>query len=81
MPHSLTGNENMVHPTILALVIVAAGGHFDAHADELEFKCEEIKQKIAYIRSKMRSGYTRAQGEKMEAELRRLRALRKKACH
>jgi hypothetical protein len=43
-------------------------------------ECEKIKQKIRYIQSKMRAGYTRAQGEKMEAELRRLRSLRAKAC-
>ena len=48
-------------------------------ADET-LRCEEIKQKIRLIQSKMRAGYTRAEGEKMEAELRRLRALRRKAC-
>ena len=51
-----------------------------AHAHSPELKCEEIKQEIRYIQSKMRAGYTRAQGEKMEAQLRKLRALRKKAC-
>ena len=43
-------------------------------------ECEKIKQKIRHIQSRMRSGYTRAQGERMEAELRRLRAMRRKAC-
>ncbi len=43
-------------------------------------KCEETKQKIEKIQSKMRRGYTRAQGEKMEAELRSLRAIRSKRC-
>lgn len=52
----------------------------DAHPDRTKLECEEIKQKIRYIQSKMRAGYTRSQGEKMEAELRRLRALRSKAC-
>jgi hypothetical protein len=42
--------------------------------------CEETKQKIHKIRSKMRQGYTRKQGEKMEADLRRLRAVRSKQC-
>ena len=50
------------------------------HTDSPELTCEEIKQEIRYIQSKMRAGYTRAQGEKMEAKLRKLRALRKKAC-
>ena len=43
-------------------------------------ECKKIKQKIRHIRSRMRSGYTRAQGERMEAELRRLRAMRRKTC-
>ena len=43
-------------------------------------KCEETKQKIEKIQAKMRQGYTRAQGEKMEAELRSLRAIRSKRC-
>ena len=50
------------------------------HPDNPPLKCEEIKQEIRFIQSKMRAGYTRAQGEKMEAKLRKLRALRKKAC-
>ncbi len=53
-----------------------------AMADERdrELRCEEIKQEIREIHSKMRAGYTRAQGEKLEARLRKLRALRAKAC-
>lgn len=47
---------------------------------DLQLRCEEIRQRIDYLHAKMRSGYTRAQGEKMEAELRKLRALRRKAC-
>ena len=45
-----------------------------------ELRCEEIRQRIDFLHAKMRAGYTRAQGEKMEAELRKLRALRRKAC-
>jgi len=43
-------------------------------------KCEETRQKIEKVQAKMRQGYTRAQGEKMEAELRSLRAIRSKRC-
>ncbi len=43
-------------------------------------KCEETRQKIEKIQARMRQGYTRAQGEKMEAELRSLRAIRSKRC-
>lgn len=45
-----------------------------------ELRCEEIRQRIDYLYARMRAGYTRAQGEKMESELRKLRALRRKAC-
>lgn len=45
-----------------------------------ELRCEEIRQRIETLYARMRSGYTRSQGEKMEAELRKLRALRRKAC-
>ena len=43
-------------------------------------KCEKTKQRIQQIQSKMRQGYTRRQGEKMEEELRKLRAIRSKQC-
>ena len=43
-------------------------------------KCEETRQKIEKIQAKMRQGYTRAQGEKMEAQLRSLRAIRSQRC-
>lgn len=43
-------------------------------------ECDKTKQKIRHIQSKMRSGYTRSQGEKMEAQLRKLREKRKKVC-
>jgi hypothetical protein len=50
-----------------------------AGADDRE-KCNVTKEKIRKIQSKMRSGYTRAQGEKMEAQLRKLRKQRKQRC-
>jgi predicted metalloprotease len=63
---------------LLTLVALPASGADDYRDRAL--RCEEVKQKIRRIQSKMRAGYTRAQGEKMEEELRRLRALRAKAC-
>ena len=45
-----------------------------------EAACAEVKGKIRTIQSKMRSGYTRAQGEKYEQRLRELRAKRYKLC-
>lgn len=60
---------------LLMLAIPVSGSDTDR-----ELKCEEIKQDIREIQSKMRAGYTRAQGEKLRARLRKLRALRSKAC-
>jgi hypothetical protein len=50
-----------------------------AGADDSQ-KCKTTKEKIRKIQSKMRSGYTRAQGEKMEEQLRKLRKQRRKFC-
>ena len=66
-------------PWIVLLVVLcvstaAAGSKQD------EAACAEVKEKIRNIQSKMRSGYTRAQGEKYEQRLRELRARRYKLC-
>ena len=45
-----------------------------------DLECEKIKQDIREVQARMRAGYTRAQGEKLRAKLRKLRALRAKAC-
>jgi hypothetical protein len=42
--------------------------------------CAEIKEKIRTIESRMRAGYTRAQGERYEERLRELRAKRRELC-
>ena len=60
-------------------VFLALPSAADSRRDR-QLECEKIKQEIREIQSKMRSGYTRAQGEKLEARLRKLRALRAKAC-
>ena len=51
-----------------------------AHEHCPKAECEETKQKIRKIQATMRQGYTRKQGEKMEAELRMLRAIQSKRC-
>ena len=66
--------------TLLILLSMSIVRASDATSMDRAFECEKIKQKIEEIRSKMRAGYTRVQGERMEEELRRLRALRAKAC-
>ena len=42
--------------------------------------CAEVKEKIRTIESRMRTGYTRAQGERYEERLRELKAKRYKLC-
>ncbi len=59
-------------------VLSSAASH--AHDVCTKAKCEETRQKIQKIQAKMRQGYTRAQGEKMEAQLRSLRAIRSQRC-
>lgn len=51
-----------------------------AHERPDKTECTAIKEKIRYIHSRMRSGYTRAQGERMEEQLRKLRLARSKKC-
>jgi len=63
---------------ITALLMLALPVH--GNDTDRDLKCEEIKQEIRIIQSKMRAGYSRAEGEKLEARLRKLRALRSKAC-
>ena len=66
----------------LVLFLIAFAFVAESHADPQKdrVKCEEVKQDIRYIQSQMRAGYTRAKGEKLRAKLRKLRAVRKKAC-
>jgi len=45
-----------------------------------EAACAEVKEKIRTIESRMRAGYTRAQGERYEERLRELKAKRYKLC-
>jgi len=61
---------------VLSLLLTSNPAH--EVADKAE--CTEIKEKIRHIHSRMRSGYTRAQGERMEAQLRKLREQRRAKC-
>ena len=64
---------------LLALLLIA-GSPADAHRFCSEAECASVKEKIRTVESRMRSGYTRAQGERYEAQLRELRAKRRKLC-
>ncbi len=63
----------------VALSLLLADGSF-AHDTSDKAECTAVKEKIRRIHSTMRSGYTRAQGEKMESRLRKLRKQRKEKC-
>ena len=65
---------------LLPLLLLATQPPVHAHDRCGKAECAEIKQKIRTIEAKMRSGYTRAQGERYESRLRELREKRRKAC-
>ena len=65
---------------IIFIAFILLAPDVPAHESCAKAECEETKQKIRQIQSKMRSGYTRKQGEKMESDLRKLRAIRVKKC-
>jgi hypothetical protein len=62
------------------LILTLCMGAADAGSRKDEAACAEVKEKIRNIESRMRSGYTRAQGERYEEKLRELRAKRYKLC-
>ena len=60
------------------LLVLAAQGHATHDRDALA--CDEVKQAIREIEARMRAGYTRAQGERYEARLRKLKLKRSMLC-
>ena len=51
-----------------------------AHEQCAKAECATVKARIRTIEAKMRSGYSRAQGERYERRLRELRAKRYRVC-
>jgi len=67
--------------TVIALIFLCLiGPAGQAHDQSGKTKCKKTKQQIRQVESKMRAGYTRVQGEKLEARLRKLRADRARIC-
>jgi predicted outer membrane protein len=64
--------------TVLALFLFAAQS--DAKPDCDALACEEVKQAIREIEARMRAGYSRSQGERYEAKLRKLKRRRSHLC-
>ena len=65
---------------MLFIFTTLACGSGEARTNCDKLACEEVKQDIRDIESRMRSGYSRAQGEKYEAKLRKLKAKRSEVC-
>jgi len=63
---------------ILAAAL-AVGAPADSRHDD-RVRCAKVKDKIRHLQSQMRAGYTRARGERLAKELRRLRKERRKVC-
>ena len=69
-------NKIILAAACIALLTPAA----HAHDTRSKVECEKTKQKIKKLQSRMKQGYTRAQGEKWSEHLRELRAIRSKQC-
>ena len=65
--------------TFLLLGLLVTPG-LPAHESCPKAECEKTRQKIRQIQAKMRQGYTARQGAKLEADLRKYRAMRAKQC-
>lgn len=65
-------------PVAFLLFVLAGQGHANHDRDALE--CDEVKQAIRDIEARMRAGYSRAQGERYEARLRKLKRKRSRLC-
>ena len=65
--------------TIFALMFLFSSGA-SANDDVDKARCAAVKKQIRHVQSRMRAGYTRAQGERLEARLRKLKKQRKSVC-
>ena len=64
--------------TALTLFLLSANSNAKPDRDALA--CNEVKQAIREIEARMRAGYSRAQGERYEARLRKLKRKRSRLC-
>lgn len=65
---------------ITALALLLLVPRTDAKPDCDKLACDDVKQEIRDVESRMRAGYSRAQGERFEARLRKLKRKRSKLC-
>ena len=65
---------------VVVVVLTLSAPNALARPDRDNAACAEVKEEIREIEAKMRAGYTRAQGEKYEARLRKLKSKRSRLC-
>ena len=65
---------------VIALALLALAQPIPARPDCDALACAEVKQAIREIEARMRAGYSRSQGERYEARLRKLKRKRSKLC-
>lgn len=70
----------MAGTRMFALALLALAAQSSAKPDCDALACAEVKQTIREIEARMRAGYSRSQGEKYEAKLRKLKRRRSKLC-
>lgn len=63
---------------VLCAVLVTPAANGRDRDDEED--CRKVKEQIRRIESRMRAGYTNAQGRRLEERLRKLRKRRSKVC-
>lgn len=62
------------------ILLLALAPPSDARPDCDKLACAEVKQAIREIESRMRAGYSRSQGERLDARLRKLKRKRSELC-
>ncbi len=70
----------MARTWTIAVVLLVLSAQGEARPDCDALACDEVKQDIREIEARMRAGYSRSQGEKYEARLRKLKRRRNKLC-
>ncbi len=69
---------------MIRILLLCSALFFSAHAHAHDCKrsdrCETVKKQIQNIESRMRHGYTAAQGIRLDERLRKLREERRKVC-
>jgi hypothetical protein len=69
---------NGIIATLIAIALATSVTH--PPADKRQADCSKVKAQIRKVESQMRAGYTRAQGERLQARLLKLRKKRSRTC-